>query len=545
MNKTRIKKTVRSFFFILLLISFYGCIKENFNSAKFDTSFNLTAGLAIPIGFSHLSAEKFLSDSALKGILRTGGDGFLSLYYSTVIDSGVLGNMLLINNTSINKSFLNQTGFPIFLNIPGMQANLSDSILVPVSATQTNARIDSISLLSGTLQLNFTAVSITGTITFQIPGLKLNGIPFSATRNLPNAVLNIPLAGYSIIPQHDISGNNLLKCVITVNLLSPSGPVIPNATIVDIQTDLTGVNYKTIYGDFKGYSINFPSQSVKTPFFRQLSSGQISFADPKIKLFFANSVGVPFGMSFSRIDAIDKFNLHFPLTGSGVPLLANPKIIRYPSLIQAGQTIADSLVLDKTNSNLSGFIATNPDSITISASVTIAPVTPPSTSFISFNSKYKVSAAIELPLWGKADFVLRPDTIKFNYLSSGIPPPDQVEKLIVRTSITNSFPVSVYPQIYLMDGNFFLLDSLFTGTEKIAGAVDTNGDGKADPQKQDPIDVSLPRPRIDNLLKTKYLVIRGRIETTDFPALDVKLYSTYYLDYNVGVIAQLKIKTGK
>ena len=545
MNKTRIKKTVRSFFFILLLISFYGCIKENFNSAKFDTSFNLTAGLAIPIGFSHLSAEKFLSDSALKGILRTGGDGFLSLYYSTVIDSGVLGNMLLINNTSINKSFLNQTGFPIFLNIPGMQANLSDSILVPVSATQTNARIDSISLLSGTLQLNFTAVSITGIITFQIPGLKLNGIPFSATRNLPNAVLNIPLAGYTIIPQHDISGNNLLKCVITVNLLSPSGPVIPNATIVDIQTDLTGVNYKTIYGDFKGYSINFPSQSVKTPFFRQLSSGQISFADPKIKLFFANSVGVPFGMSFSRIDAIDKFNLHFPLTGSGVPLLANPKIIRYPSLIQAGQTIADSLVLDKTNSNLSGFIATNPDSITISASVTIAPVTPPSTSFISFNSKYKVSAAIELPLWGKADFVLRPDTIKFNYLSSGIPPPDQVEKLIVRTSITNSFPVSVYPQIYLMDGNFFLLDSLFTGTEKIAGAVDTNGDGKADPQKQDPIDVSLPRPRIDNLLKTKYLVIRGRIETTDFPALDVKLYSTYYLDYNVGVIAQLKIKTGK
>lgn len=545
MNKTRIKKTVRSFFFILLLISFYGCIKENFNSAKFDTSFNLTSGLAIPIGFSHLSAEKFLSDSALKGILRTGGDGFLSLYYSTVIDSGVLGNMLLINNTSINKSFLNQTGFPIFLNIPGMQANLSDSILVPVSATQTNARIDSISLLSGTLQLNFTAVSITGIITFQIPGLKLNGIPFSATRNLPNAVLNIPLAGYTIIPQHDISGNNLLKCVITVNLLSPSGPVIPNATIVDIQTDLTGVNYKTIYGDFKGYSINFPSQSVKTPFFRQLSSGQISFADPKIKLFFANSVGVPFGMSFSRIDAIDKFNLHFPLTGSGVPLLANPKIIRYPSLIQAGQTIADSLVLDKTNSNLSGFIATNPDSITISASVTIAPVTPPSTSFISFNSKYKVSAAIELPLWGKADFVLRPDTIKFNYLSSGIPPPDQVEKLIVRTSITNSFPVSVYPQIYLMDGNFFLLDSLFTGTEKIAGAVDTNGDGKADPQKQDPIDVSLPRPRIDNLLKTKYLVIRGRIETTDFPALDVKLYSTYYLDYNVGVIAQLKIKTGK
>lgn len=545
MNKTGIKKTVWSFFFILLLLLFYGCIKENFNSAKFDTSLNLKSGLAIPIGFSHLSPEKFLSDTALKGILRKGQDGFLSLYYSTVIDSGVLGNMLLINNTSINKSFLNQTGFPIFLNFPGMQANLSDSVLIPVSAAQTNPRIDSITLLSGTLQLTCSAISLTGTLTYQIPGLKLNGIPFSATRNLPNAVLNIPLAGYTIVPQHDISGNNLLKCVISVNLLSPSGPVNPNTTIADIQTDLTGMNYKTIYGDFNGYTIDFPSQTISTPFFRQLSSGQISFADPKIKLFFANSVGVPFGISFSRIDAIDKFNLHILLAGSGVPALANPKIIRYPSIIQAGQTIADSLVLDKTNSNLPGFIATNPDSITIKASVTIASLPPPSSSFISFDSKYKVSAAIELPLWGKADFVLRPDTIKFNYLSSGIPPPDQVEKLILRSSITNSFPVSVYPQIYLMDGNYLLLDSLFTGIEKIEGAVDTNGDGKADPQKQAPIDILLPRSRIDNLLNTKYLVTKGRIKTTDFPTLDVKLYSTYYLDYNIGVIAQLKIKTGK
>ncbi len=132
----------------------------------------------------------------------------------------------------------------------------------------------------------------------------------------------------------------------------------------------------------------------------------------------------------------------------------------------------------------------------------------------------------------------------FDYLSSTLPPPDEIEKLIVRTSITNSFPATAWPQIYLLDANYVLLDSLFTGTEKIEGASDTNGDGKADPQKQAPIDIDLPRSRMENLLNTRHILVKGRITTTDFPAIDVKLYSSYFLDYNVGMIAQLKLKTG-
>jgi hypothetical protein len=230
-----------------------------------------------------------------------------------------------------------------------------------------------------------------------------------------------------------------------------------------------------------------------------MTEGEILFANPEIKLFFQNSVGVPFGIYFSRIDAIDGNNPGYPLTGPGIPSAASLKIIGYPLLSQAGQTISDSLVIDSNNSNLSEFLATKPDSITINASSEITSLTPPSTSFISHDSKYKVSAAIELPLWGRADFLLLLDTIAFDDLSSALPPPEEVERLIVRTSITNSFPVTVYPQIYLLDENHIMLDSLFTGLEKIEGATDTNGDGIADPHKQPPIDIDLPRSRIDNL----------------------------------------------
>jgi hypothetical protein len=99
--------------------------------------------------------------------------------------------------------------------------------------------------------------------------------------------------------------------------------------------------------------------------------------------------------------------------------------------------------------------------------------------------------------------------------------------------------------VYLLDGNRMLLDSLFSGTDKVEGASDTNNDGIADPYKQAPLDIDLPRSKIDILSRTRYLITRGMIMTTGYPSQDVRFYSTYYLDYNIGIIAQLKIKTGK
>jgi hypothetical protein len=90
-----------------------------------------------------------------------------------------------------------------------------------------------------------------------------------------------------------------------------------------------------------------------------------------------------------------------------------------------------------------------------------------------------------------------------------------------------------------------LLDSLFKGEEMIEGATDLNGDGKTDPHIQDPVDIDLPRPTIDMLYHTRYLVTRGKILTTNFPDEDVRFYMSCFLDYNAGLLARLKIKTGK
>jgi hypothetical protein len=321
--------------------------------------------------------------------------------------------------------------------------------------------------------------------------------------------------------------------------------VSSGGTILNLQTNLIDIAYETIYGDFSGYSIDFPSRNIPTPFFSKLNGGEIIFADPKIKFFFSNSVGVPLGVYFRRIDAIDRTGISHPLTGTGVPVQASPEIPGYPALSQEGLTINDSLIIDSNNSNLPDFIAESPDSIAVEGSAEIVQLPGTTTTFIRNDSRYRVSAAIEIPLWGKADFLILLDTLTFDYLGSSLPPPEEIEKLIIRLSITNSFPVTAYPQIYLLDESRIVIDSLFTGVENIQGATDTNGDGKADPSKQEPLDIELTRTEIDNLFDTRFLLVKGSIMTTDFPNINVRLYSTYFLDYNVGLIAQIKVTTGE
>jgi hypothetical protein len=490
---------------IILIIVFLlaSCIKEEFDNTNFDASLNLTPGLAVPVGYSHLGIEKYLNDTSFNEI-RISPDGFLSLYYSTSVVSGIMSDLFTLPQINVNKVILNQTGIAINLQTAGATIDLADSILIPVSLVQTTSRIDSIHLRNGSLQVNLTSANLTGTITYKFPGLRLNGVPLTLSRSLSNPGFTLSLANYKIISDHDAGGNNIIKCQLSVHLQNPSGPINNGSAILSSQTIIDMSAYETIWGDLSGYNINLPPFQFTTGVFNQFAGGNFEFADPRLKMIFSNSIGVPLGLSFSQFDAIDRYSNHYNLTGAGIPTLANPKIIKYPSLNQAGQTILDSLIINRTNSNFPAILASNPGSINIAASASIVPAGGTGTTFINHDSKYDVNAAMELPLWGKAGILTLIDTLSFDYISTTLPVPEELERVIVHINITNSFPVTLYPQVYLLDENMILLDSLFTRNEKVEGASDTNNDGITDPFREDPVDIELSRAKIDILSRTRY-----------------------------------------
>ncbi|MCX6301495.1 MAG: hypothetical protein NTW82_04875 [Bacteroidia bacterium] len=530
-------------FLLILFFLLISCVKEEFHKDKFDASLNLTPGLAIPVGYSHLEIEKYLRDSSITE-LHISEDGFMTLFYSSDVFSDSMGNFLSFSPVSISTFSLNNSGATIDLQISGSSADLFDTILIPVTLDQSVVRIDSILLLGGSLNMDLNQTGLNGTITFGFPGVQRQGTPYMITRNIADPDFTQDLAGYSIIPEQNATGNHFLRCVLSIHLQSPSGPVNNGSVIFSVQTDISSISIETLYGDFSGLIIDIPPFHLSPQIFNEFIDGHCYFADPEIKVIINNSCGIPVGISFSQFEVTDNDGNQISVTGDGVPTITDPKIIRYPLLNEEGLTISDSLVLNRSNSNITDVLAVNPTNVDITTKAGIVSSANAVSTFIRYDSEVDITASLKLPLYGKAEFLVLLDTIIFDYLSTTLPVPEEIERLIVQVNITNSFPVTLLPQVYLLDENRVLLDSLFNGTEKIEGASDTNGDGEADPHLQDPIYIDLPRKKIDALSVTHYLITKGELTTTGYPSTDVKFYSTSYLDYIIGLIAQLQINTG-
>ena len=530
----------------LLVIVLSSCVKEKFDPAKFKASQNLDPGLTVPVGYSKIEMQKYLRDAIANNQLKVSPDGLLSLIYSDSVSSGTMDNLLSFPTISKNKVIPNASGFPISLPAGGPGLVFSDTIQFPVSLLQTSGRIDSIRFRSGSLQTSIAAAGLSGTITYQFPGLQLGGKAFIDTMSLSESGLMLSLKDYILIPLQKIGGANMFQAIISVDLDSTSTPIAAGADILSIQTDMNKLKFETIFGDLSGFDIPIPPVQLAPGAFTKIIDGKFSFADPKINLYFSNSIGVPIGLFFNKLEAVMRDNSIVSLKADEIPTPpAEPRPIAFPSLNQAGQVVHDTIRIKRSNSNLPDFFSSNVNAVNISPAPRIGPPTGSEAVFVRYDSKIDLKASIEIPLWGRADFFMMMDTISFDYLSASLPVPEELDSLIARIRITNSFPVSVAPQVYLLDQNKVLLDSLIRKEQIIEGAVDTNDDGKVDPSPKT-IEVPVSRSTINILGKTRYLVTKGSLMTTGFlDNKDVKFYLSYYLEYNIGLIAQLKIKTGK
>ena len=118
---------------------------------------------------------------------------------------------------------------------------------------------------------------------------------------------------------------------------------------------------------------------------------------------------------------------------------------------------------------------------------------------------------------------------------------NEIKRLIFRIILTNGFPVEIENQIYFTDENYNYLDSMFTNTQLITGATDTDGDGKVNPVENAPLDIEFTKDKVQNIENAKYLITRGRINTTNSENQEsVKFYVDYLFDAKLGVIVDIE-----
>jgi hypothetical protein len=526
---------------------FSSCIKEQFDSSKLAGSVNFTPGIAVPIGYAHMTLQKYFNGSTANKEVIIDKNGFITLIYREKVFSLPAATFFIFHDDSSHFN-LKQPGI-LKKKGPLSPTAIADTAYFQVVPQASNMQISSVSLNSGNIALRIeNNLSLQGSCTVTFPGIygkqrQITIDPLQPGTNIGN--LDLTKDSVQFVSRNDSA--NFLKGIIDFSLNSPDN-FLPNDILLGMDLTLSNVQYSVFYGYAGKGSIPINNGSLASfplNFYQRLINGNFYFSDAKLKLLFHNSIGVPVELYFTDIYAITNGGKK-ALSGDSVPLLSNPRKVNYPS--KPFLTAIDSIVFNSSNSNLESIMDAVPQTFYFSVGDSINYEGSSRNNFVADSSKLEADLQMELPLKGHTDsLLLIQDTLKFGLADIAYKNPGEVSFLIFQLNVTNGFPVEITPQIYFTDDKFQALDSLITdpGNDPnlILKAASVNTDGIVNNNISSTINVKFTPDRIQKIRYATHIITRGKIKSSQYPK-NVKFLDTYYLDFNLGVIVQLQVNTG-
>ncbi len=264
-----------------------------------------------------------------------------------------------------------------------------------------------------------------------------------------------------------------------------------------------------------------------------IEKGEVYIADPKIKLIITSGIVMPVQFEFKDFNYYKEENSDpLPLIFKGT--LAD-NIIKLNTPTTVGKTAITEILIDNTTSNISDLISALPHHLAVGGIVSTIKGQPYS---VEEDSKIKVALELEIPFDIRLkDFVMT-DTIEFK---AGEDISGQLMSAYMKIIFENGFPLDINVQIDMADKDYNVIGGLFTNALTIKSGTTTNG--KVTKSTSSTNEIDLKDSEINDLEKTKYLIIKGTLNTEG--ASDdksVKFYSTYSFGVKIGAKVQLSIK---
>jgi hypothetical protein len=391
---------------------------------------------------------------------------------------------------------------------------------------------------SGSMNLTFTSnIPHSGVVTVSIPDAVRNGqslscqLPFTYSGSQINTTLPVDLSGY-FINLHAGSSPGMLTINYSVTYSNSSSSLSLSGRQSKVRLDFTSINFTSIYGNFGQQSVSLFEDSALITLFSNFENGTLFFDDPSMTFTLKNSFGMPIDAHVTSLAALNRNGSSFPITGA----IPNPLPVSYPTV--PGQTATGSFVLDKTNSNIRSVISQCPKYIVYSLNaLSNSPV--PSYNFLLDSSAFTADIRIDLPMRGYASGFTVEDTADFTL--------DRIEDLksaTFRINIDNGFPATAYTQIYFVDSNYAVLDSMIIDPlNAVVESAPVDNSGRVISSMHKMTDEQFSAARLEHLYHAKKLLITSLINTKDFQSNRiVEIYDSYKIDVKVGVRAQLNIK---
>jgi hypothetical protein len=422
---------------------------------------------------------------------------------------------------------------------PAIDIGLPDSLLIPV--TQNNqtvtyqapagARFDLLRLKNtqfGYQISNPFAEAVNFTLTFQ--QLSNNGTPFVLELTLPAAQGGNPSIseGQVSIDGYELALNGDLQIQYTATQVSDGMAVdLPPFLLI-----LRSIGYSYIEGYFGQFAVEVPLDTLDFTYLDSWGNGEIEFADPLVHFTFRHDIGIPLALQADRMDVQTIKDGILPLDNGS---LDGSFVFDYPTTAEVGMEKTSVLTFDKDNSNLVDALSGVPLALFYDFNLLTNPAGNSNlTNHLTDSVSVAIGVEAELPLYGTAKNLTVVDT--FEWTEEG--ELEDVERLDFKLVTDNGFPVEVDIQLYFMDTNEMIFDSLFAAGPITIASAPIDADDFAAGKTESTNPVSITGDRLNAILKeTAFLRVYGLLESPQNGQRAARLSSQDEIGLRLGVLA--------
>lgn len=370
------------------------------------------------------------------------------------------------------------------------------------------------------LELKLKSATING----EVPTFNIDIIPGQSNNQIID-ISNIIID----LTTDSINAFNSLPIEYTI-IFDSSSTIIPfdTSNFISINFIIDDLKFSYAKGYFGKYSVNLDQDTLDMDidFFNNFEGG-LKLDEPKIKFEYTNSIGVPISVK-PFITGISKNNNIQNLNKDTI-------FFNYPQ--EMGQTINDSIIIDKTNSDIVDLIAISPSIIKYSADA-YSNTFGSRDNFIYDSSAFNIGISLDLPLkLSTGNLVFQDTLVDINFEADDF---EDFQEVSMFVNTLNGFPLGMDINIIMIDSiNHSPIDTLTISTLDPA-IIDANG--KVNEAAENNITITLTKENFNNLEKTENLILKARINTSNYQEEKaVELYTYYSLNYNIGIQAHIKI----
>lgn len=466
---------------------------------------------AIPLINSSLSIQDVLDQANTGDIVQVGGDNFITLTYRKEVIS---------------------TDTVVLVKVPPFfipQVLPTQTVPTPFPS---DFRIDQITVKNSKLYLSFGSNATNDfTLDLTIPSIKQGNNSLTKSITVSNTTGTLPFTFQDSI---DISGYNIFfqNQTFTSEYTATDNVTGLPVLLSNFILDFPNIDFSYIKGYIGQKTFKLPVEELLIDFFKQWKSGQVTFTEPKIRLRFDNSYGFPLRVDFDTLQAVTRDAGNIDVIANG---FANGKDLAYPALNEVGQEKRTTVLIDKNNSNIINVLEQVPYGLRYQFSGQANPLGDSTLiGFATDASKIVVTVIAELPMEGAVQDFTLVDTFDLDLTAdAGIPEGEAEFKIIA----TNGFPLDINLQCYFLDGFGQPVDSMFLDpTSNLMEAAPVDANGRVTNPVQTITFAGFSRERINRIReKVTKISLSGQFNTTNNGNTDIKLYSDYEVQIQIGV----------